>query len=444
MLSIDDEEFEYDSLGNPTTYRNNELKWNYLRNLEKFGDIATYKYNASGIRTSKIVDSEETKFYLNGNKVVAQDDETNRIIFYYGIDELTGFSLNGVEYVYKKNIQNDIIGIYDTNGNQLVKYVYDAWGNHKTFVLYQGNFVDISLENDYTDDNYQGKVQLATLNPFRYRSYYFDEETGLYYLNSRYYDPDLGRFINADKIDLLNETKEVINGLNLYSYCLNNPIMNLDDTGEIPNWLSWLFKALAVVVVAVACVALAVVTAGAGLGVVGAALTAGFVGAGGSLTRQLISDIGTSIITGSWYMSSFNDYLGAAIGGFAGGITLALTGNVTLAFGVSSGVSSLSTSLLNGESILNAALKGLISFGIGMITGKLLGGTKIQGITKGIGNYFSVFKSGLTKMAKYAFNMSTKVVLKGFIAMILFKSGSYVFNGLLNGLDFSKLITQIY
>lgn len=310
--------------------------------------------------------------------------------------------------------------------------------------MYQGNFVDISLENDYTDDNYQGKVQLATLNPFRYRSYYFDEETGLYYLNSRYYDPDLGRFINADKIDLLNETKEVINGLNLYSYCLNNPIMNLDDTGEIPNWLSWLFKALAVVVVAVACVALAVVTAGAGLGVVGAALTAGFVGAAGSLTGQLISDIGTSIITGSWYMSSFNDYLGAAIGGFAGGITLALTGNVTLAFGVSSGVSSLSTSLLNGESILNAALKGLISFGIGMITGKLLGGTKIQGITKGIGNYFSVFKSGLTKMAKYAFNMSTKVVLKGFIAMILFKSGSYVFNGLLNGLDFSKLITQIY
>ena len=70
------------------------------------------------------------------------------------------------------------------------KTVYDAWGNHKTFV-------DISLENDYNDDNYQGKVQLATLNPFRYRSYYFDDETGLYYLNARYYDPEIGRFING-------------------------------------------------------------------------------------------------------------------------------------------------------------------------------------------------------------------------------------------------------
>ncbi len=113
LLSVDDEGIEYDSLGNPTTYCGSQLKWNYLRNLEKIGDIATYKYNASGIRTSKIVGEAETKFYLNGNKIIAQDDGDNRLIFYYGIDGLAGFSINGVEYTYKKNIQNDIIGIYE-------------------------------------------------------------------------------------------------------------------------------------------------------------------------------------------------------------------------------------------------------------------------------------------------------------------------------------------
>ena len=180
--------------------------------------------------------------FLNGNKIIAQDDETNRILFYYGIDGLAGFSINGVEYTYKKNNQNDIIGIYDADGNQIVKYVYDAWGNHKTFVLYDSKFVDISLENDYNDDNYKGKVEIAELNPFRYRSYYLDEETGLYYLNSRYYDAELGRFINADNVKNLN--KLAFNGLNLYSYCLNNPIMFMDTSGALPFSISTLLRIL--------------------------------------------------------------------------------------------------------------------------------------------------------------------------------------------------------
>ncbi len=90
------------------------------------------------------------KFYLNENKVFAQNDETNRFIFYYGFDGLTVFSLNSVEYVYKKNIQNDIIGIYDNNGQEITKYIYDAWGNHKTFVLNDKQFVDISTQTSYT------------------------------------------------------------------------------------------------------------------------------------------------------------------------------------------------------------------------------------------------------------------------------------------------------
>ena len=183
------------------------------------------------------------KFYLNGNKVFAQDDGTNRFIFYYGFDGLTVFSLNSVEYVYKKNIQNDIIGIYDNNGQEITKYIYDAWGNHKTFVLDNGQFVDISTHLDYTQSGLNNKT-IALLNPFRYRSYYYDEETGLYYLNSRYYDRQIGRFINADDISTLDVTQIAFNGLNLYAYCLNNPVMFMDTFGTLPISISTLLKIL--------------------------------------------------------------------------------------------------------------------------------------------------------------------------------------------------------
>ena len=98
--------------------------------------------------------------------------------------------------------------------------------------MYNGKFVDISLENDYTDDDYQGKVDLAELNPFRYRSYYLDEETGLYYLNSRYYDAELGRFINADNVKNAILQMVKFNGLSLYAYCLNRPVMMIDNLGR--------------------------------------------------------------------------------------------------------------------------------------------------------------------------------------------------------------------
>ena len=90
---------------------------------------------------------------------------------------------------YKKNIFGDVIGIIDNNGQEIAKYVYDAWGNHKTYVLNDGIFVDISTVLSYTQNGLNNKV-IAQINPFRYRSYYYDSETNLYYLNSRYYDPE--------------------------------------------------------------------------------------------------------------------------------------------------------------------------------------------------------------------------------------------------------------
>ena len=152
------------------------------------------------------------------------------LVFHYGSEGVIGFTYQGIgEYYYKKNIFGDVIGIIDNNGQEITKYIYDAWGNHKTFVLDNNQYVDISTHLDYTQSGLNNKT-IALLNPFRYRSYYYDEETKLYYLNSRYYDPQIGRFINADDIPYLDKSN--FNGLNLYTYCLNNPIKYADFWGN--------------------------------------------------------------------------------------------------------------------------------------------------------------------------------------------------------------------
>ncbi len=118
-------------------------------------------------------------------------------------------------YFYRKDAQGNIIALLDSNGNVVVRYVYDAWGNHAVLG---------TDGNDISDANHIG-----ILNPFRYRGYFYDEETGLYYLKTRYYDPETGRFITIDDISYIDP--ETINGLNLYAYCGNNPVMNVDPTG---------------------------------------------------------------------------------------------------------------------------------------------------------------------------------------------------------------------
>ena len=446
LFEYNGQKFVYDKLGNPTSYKNQTLVWSHGRQLDSFGNVATYKYNACGLRISKTFDNFETKFFLNGSKIISQQDALNTLTFYYGADEVTGFHLKNnvvdADYFYKKNAQNDIVGIYSTEGKQIARYSYDAWGNQKVeYLNNSGEFVAIEKDFEYNNTSDINRF-IAYKNPFRYRSYYYDFETGLYYLNSRYYDPEICRFINADNIGNIDATQVVINGLNLYAYCLNNPVNTSDENGDIPKWLKWIFKALAIVATVVVCVAAATVTAGAGLGIIGAALTTGFIGAAASMTGQLISDIGTSIVTGDWYMSSFNDYFGAALGGFVGGTIAGASGNFALGFGFADGISSTIVSILNGENVGEALLKGIGSFIIGYTMGSLFGGTKLSGITKGRGSNFAVFKAGLTKMIKYFSKMSSKVVLKGYVALTVFKyAGNFlkgILHGILNRIDFSK------
>ena len=130
--------------------------------------------------------------------------------------KLIGLKYNNNLYYYLKNIQDDIIGLLDSNYNLVAQYLYDSWGN---IISIKDN-----LGNEITDTS-----NIAHINPYRYRSYYYDKDTKLYYLNSRYYNPAWGRFINADGI--IN-ADEVINGFNLYAYTTNNPITKIDFNGK--------------------------------------------------------------------------------------------------------------------------------------------------------------------------------------------------------------------
>ena len=116
----------------------------------------------------------------------------------------------------KEDVQGNIIALLDANGKVVVEYVYDAWGNHAVLD---------SNGNDLTDTSHIGNR-----NPFRYRGYFYDVETGLYYLQTRYYDPEIGRFLNMDDVSYADP--EQFHGLNLYAYCGNDPVNNIDPTGH--------------------------------------------------------------------------------------------------------------------------------------------------------------------------------------------------------------------
>ena len=213
LTKYNNESITYDNIGNPTSIGNKTLTWMNGRELSSYQDNTnniTYKYNLDGIRTSKIVNGIETKYYLEGSSIIFEDRNGNMIYYIYNGDELLGFIYNSNTYYYHKNIFGDIIGILDSNYNEVVTYTYNSWG----------------LLTNKTDTT---TINLSTINPFRYRSYYYDEETNLYYLNSRYYNPEWGRFVTSD-IELL-ANQDIISA-NLYQYVSNNSVVNYDKSGR--------------------------------------------------------------------------------------------------------------------------------------------------------------------------------------------------------------------
>ena len=217
MTSYDGESCVYDENGNPTTYRGKALTWTRGRLLETYPSLAspnvtwTFTYNADGIRVEKSAPGVTTTYGVDGERIVYE--KTNGQIKRYFYDEsgIAGFEYSGQKYVFRKNLQGDVVGICSSSGTLIGEYVYDAWGN---------------LLEEPTNG-----VLLA--NPFRYRGYYYDTSIGLYYLNSRYYDPETGRFLNEDLVSYLEP--ETIGGINPYAYCLNDPVNNIDPSGHFAS-----------------------------------------------------------------------------------------------------------------------------------------------------------------------------------------------------------------
>lgn len=234
LTSFDGYNIEYDAIGNPTKIANAVLTWNNGKELSSYIDNSyniniNYTYGLNGIRESKTINNKEIKFHYMNNDLVFEERGNNIIYYLYDLESIIGLEYQNNKYYYLKNNQNDVTGIIDEEGNQIVKYKYDSWGNLITIEDNNGNTI--------TDQNNIGHI-----NPFRYRSYYYDEETKLYYLNNRYYNPKWGRFISPDS--LLGANKDFFAN-NLYLYVSNNPINRFDLSGQIiQSLLKWGHKQL--------------------------------------------------------------------------------------------------------------------------------------------------------------------------------------------------------
>ena len=196
----------YDEIGNPVEYFGNTMTWTRGGMLTGYKN-STFTYDGLGKRTSKTVNGTTVSYtYDSENRLIKSSDGME---YYYDGSGVIAFKYNGMLYLYKKDIQGNINAILDSNGNVVVQYDYDAWGNHT-----------VSGSN----------TALGELNPFRYRGYFYDADTGLYYLQTRYYDPCVGIFISPDSVRYADP--EAATGLNLYAYCNNNPVMYTDPTGR--------------------------------------------------------------------------------------------------------------------------------------------------------------------------------------------------------------------
>ena len=255
----------YDGIGNPLSYRDGlSMTWRNgreLASLTKNGVTASYLYDESGLRTKKTVGGVVTNYHVINGVLYGEYTGSHRLLYMF--DEAGtrySFLYNGSTYYYVFNGQGDVIGITDGYGNMLARYTYDAWG--KPLTITDGAGADVSGNASH----------IANVNPFRYRGYYYDKESGLYYVGSRYYDPQTGRFINADGYV---STGQGLTGNNMFAYCGNDPINRSDPSGlfwkEIGNWFKEVGNAIAGFAKKVANVASKSVSAsvevGAGLGI---------------------------------------------------------------------------------------------------------------------------------------------------------------------------------
>ena len=212
LTAVNGNAIAYDAIGNPL----NDGTWTYtwqngrqLQKMQKAGVTAEFVYNADGLRVQKTVNGVATKYTLHGKNIVHITSGTDELHFFYDAQNRPAVVVyNGTAYAYVKSLQGDIVAILDENGNTVVSYGYDAWGAP---LWCTGELAETL-----------GKVQ-----PFRYRGYVYDEETGLYYLRSRFYNSSLCRFIDMDCL---------IHSGNTFAYCCNSPASMHDVCGTTGDY----------------------------------------------------------------------------------------------------------------------------------------------------------------------------------------------------------------
>ena len=301
----------------------------------------SFEYNDEGIRTSKTVNGVTTTYYVNGGQIVAEKTDTRTIVYIYdapgtpiGMMYRTTSYAEGTFDVFwfEKNLQGDIIAIYNNAGTKLATYTYtDAWGNYT-----------VSYSNG-------GASTGAQYNPFRYRGYYYDTDLGMYYLQSRYYDAKICRFISDDYASVTTATPYALTDKNLYAYCDNNPVMRVDGDG-----MFW-----------------------------SAVLLGGVIGVAFEYLSDVIDNFNSGKTGEDIFIptSSLNEYIAA----FVGGAIAATPVKGLCSTLVVGAMGSIASDMINGnlnciQDVLNSGIKGATANAVGYGVGKLFAKIKANKI----------------------------------------------------------------
>ena len=297
LLKWGSTEMTYDACGNMLKKGDTTFTWTQGRKLSAInnGKNIRYYYDHTGARVKKVVDGVTTEYRMAGSLLVSERTGDETIWYQYdSAASLVAMIIGGTRYNYVRNAQNDIVGLIDSTGKRVVYYKYDSWGRT----------VNISGTMAAT---------VGQKNPFRYRGYYFDAESGMYYLQSRYYDPEIRRFISADDVGILTGDQSILGLHNLYEYCLDNPVGRLDENGHfsLPNWAKVVAGTAVIVGLAVATVA----TCGTAAIVCGAALTGAIAGGGAGAVVGAIADGVDGAASGFMIGTAAGGIAGAALAG---------------------------------------------------------------------------------------------------------------------------------
>ncbi len=294
-------------IGNPSSIGDKNLTWSGRRLTkitEANKDTIEYFYNEEGIRTKKKVGTDITTYELNGSNIISETKNGTETVRYIYNERglLVGFEHLSKVYYYVRDLLGIITEVVDENGSVMVSYKYDAWGKS----------IDKTVNNSSID----------SANHFVYKGYYLDNETEWYYLKSRYYNPNLSRFIVSDSIK--NTGVEDLFEANLYVYCQNNPIFQIDEGGELSK-----FWKITIAVGVVTALAVGAIFAGP---LLTGALIGAAVGGGMSVGSQLITtgdvnlgqfalDVGIGALSGLTGASGVSKLTATAIGGAIGAVS---------------------------------------------------------------------------------------------------------------------------